>query len=93
MRVLSSAGFVDSADQIVKKIINAYLEPNKSFPELRQMASSGLIDPLRIFSEACRAESEGLDYGPPGRASHLRSLAGLDSAYCNQFECSGHSAP
>jgi hypothetical protein len=65
MRVLSSAAVVDSADQIVKRIINAYLEPNKTFPELRQMASSGLIDPLREFSEACRAESEGLDYGPP----------------------------
>ena len=66
MRVLSSARVVDSADQIVKKIINAYLEPNKTLPELRQMADSGLIDPLRNFSEACRAESESLRYGPPG---------------------------
>ena len=65
MRVLSSARVVDSADQIVKKIINAYLEPNKTLPELRQMANSGLIDPLRNFSEACRAESESLRYGPP----------------------------
>ena len=65
MRVLSSARVVDSADQIVKKIINAYLEPNKTFPELRQMANSGLIDPLRNFSEVCRAESESLDFGPP----------------------------
>src|SRR5215831_9601950 len=64
MRVLSSARVVDNADQIVKKVINAYLEPNKTFPELRQMANSGLIDPLRNFSEACRAESESLDYGP-----------------------------
>jgi len=30
MRVLSSARVVDSADQIVKKIIHTYLEPNKS---------------------------------------------------------------
>jgi hypothetical protein len=65
MRVLSTARVVDSADQIVKKIINAYLEPNKTLPELRQMANSGLIDPLRNFSEACRAESESLRYGPP----------------------------
>jgi hypothetical protein len=66
MRVLSSARVIDSADQIVKKIINAYLdEPNKTFPELRQMAESGLIDPLHNFSEACRAESEDLGYGPP----------------------------
>ena len=66
MRVLSSARVIDSADQIVKRIVNAYLEPNKTFPELREMADSGLIDPLRNFSEACRAESEALGYGPPG---------------------------
>jgi hypothetical protein len=64
MRVLSSARVIDSADQIVKKIINAYPEPNKTFSELRQMADSGLIDPLRNFSEACRAESESLHYRP-----------------------------
>src|SRR5262245_19212440 len=52
MRTLSSANVVARADQIVKKIINAYLEPNKTFPELREMADSGLIDPLRDFSEA-----------------------------------------
>jgi hypothetical protein len=66
MRVLSSARVVHSADQIVKTIIAAYLEPNKTFPELSKMASSGLIDPLREFSEAARAESERLKFGPPG---------------------------
>jgi hypothetical protein len=65
MRVLSSASVVDHADQIVKQILNAYLEPNKTVPELREMANSGLIDPLRNFSEACRAESERLHFGPP----------------------------
>ena len=65
MRVLSSASVVDHADQIVKQILNAYLEPNKTFPELHEMANSGLIDPLRNFSEACRAESERLHFGPP----------------------------
>ena len=65
MRVLSSASVVDHADQIVKQILNAYLEPNKTVPELREMANSGLIDPLRNFSEACRAESERLNFGPP----------------------------
>ena len=65
MRVLSSTRVVDSADQIVKTIIDSYLEPNKTFPELRQMAKSGLIDPLRNFSEACRSEAENLGFGPP----------------------------
>ena len=65
MRVLSSASVIDRADEILKKITNVYLEPNKAFPELSEMAKSGLIDPLRSFSEACRAESERLHFGPP----------------------------
>jgi hypothetical protein len=56
MRVLSAAAVVDSADKILKKIIETYLEPNKNFPELRQMVNSGMIDPLREFSVACREE-------------------------------------
>ena len=56
MRILSSAAVLDSANQILKKIVDTYLEPNKTFPELREMANSGLIDPLRNFSEACREE-------------------------------------
>jgi hypothetical protein len=60
MRILSSAEVVESADQIVKRIVDSYLEPNKTFHELREMANSGLIDPLRNFSEACRTEFEFL---------------------------------
>src|SRR5262249_23506680 len=56
MRILSSAAVVDSADRMLKKIVDTYLEPNKTFPELRQMTHDGLIDPLRDFSEACREE-------------------------------------
>ena len=64
MRVLSSASVIECADQIVKKIIASYLGPNKTLPELREMVTSGLIDPLREFSEAVRAESERLNFGP-----------------------------
>ncbi|HEX4988057.1 MAG TPA: hypothetical protein VFW91_04710 [Candidatus Binatia bacterium] len=35
-------------------IVNTYLAPNKTFPELRDMVNNGAIDPLRDFSEACR---------------------------------------
>ena len=45
---------IDRADEILKKITNTYLEPNKALPELSEMANTGLIDPLRNFSEACR---------------------------------------
>jgi hypothetical protein len=47
---------VGSANRMLKKIGDSYLEPNKKFPELRQMSDSGLIDLLRDFSEACREE-------------------------------------
>jgi hypothetical protein len=65
MRVLSSETVVTSAEHIVKTITDTYLEPNKTVPELRQMVEAGLLDPLRSFSESCRAESEGLGFGPP----------------------------
>jgi hypothetical protein len=65
MRVLSSTSVIECADQIVKKIIATYLEPNKTLPELAKMGTSGLIDPLREFSETVRAESERLNFGPP----------------------------
>ena len=65
MRVLSSTSVIECADQIVKRIIATYFEPNKALPELGKMVSSGLIDPLREFSEAVRAESERLNFWPP----------------------------
>jgi hypothetical protein len=30
--------------------------PNKTFPELRGLMNSDAIDPLRAFSEMCRAD-------------------------------------
>jgi hypothetical protein len=65
MRVLSSEAVVASAEQIVKGITDTYLEPNKTLPELRQMAETGLLDPLRNFAECCRAESASIGFGPP----------------------------
>jgi|SRR5215467_15639332 len=60
MRVLSSQTVLKHAEQIERTIIDAYLEPDKTFPELRKMANSGSLDLLRSFSEACRAEFESL---------------------------------
>jgi len=65
MRVLSSTSVIECADQIAKKIIATYLEPNKTLPELEKMAITGFIDPLREFSETVRAESERVNFGPP----------------------------
>ena len=54
MRVLSSTTTIESADKVARMIVNTYLAPNKTFPELRDMVNSGAIDLLRDFSEACR---------------------------------------
>lgn len=61
MRVLSSATVIEGAEQIVRIIVDTYLAPNKTFPELRQMVISGSLDPLHDFSEACRSELRSLD--------------------------------
>jgi hypothetical protein len=60
MRVLSSQQVVESAEKIGRKIIDTYLEPDKTFLELREMVVSGSIDILSDFSEACRAEFDSL---------------------------------
>jgi hypothetical protein len=65
MRILSSPKVVESADQIARKIVDTYLAPNKTFPELREMVSSGSLDLLRDFSDACRAEFEALQAAAP----------------------------
>lgn len=60
MRILSSPKVVETAEQIGRRILDTYLEPDRSFPELREMVNSGSIDLLRDFSEVCRAEFDSL---------------------------------
>ena len=60
MRILSSPKVVETAELVARRIIDTYLEPNKTFLELREMANSGSIDLLRDFGETCRAEFESL---------------------------------
>jgi hypothetical protein len=62
MRALSPSTIVQNADKVARMIVNTYLGPNKSFPELRDMVNSGAMDPLRDFSEACREEFDRLEY-------------------------------
>jgi hypothetical protein len=60
MRVQSSPKVVESAERIGRKIVDAYLAPDKSFLELREMLNSGAIDLHGEFSEACRVEFDSL---------------------------------
>ncbi len=56
MRVLSSPKVVESADKVVRVIIETYLAPNKTFVDVREILDNDAMDPLRDFSSACREE-------------------------------------
>ena len=60
MRILSSTKVVDIAERFAQKIVDTYLEPNKSFVELREMINSSSVNLMREFSTACREEFETL---------------------------------
>jgi hypothetical protein len=60
MRVLSSPKVFKSAQQAMRKILDTYLEPNKTFAELRAMVNSEEADLLFAFAEACHTEQESL---------------------------------
>jgi hypothetical protein len=60
MRVLSAPKVIDSAEQIGRKILDTYLEPDKSFLELREMVNSNSIRIIGDFSQACREGFESL---------------------------------
>ena len=58
MRALSSSPVVHRAEDVARKILDTYLEPDKTFVELREMAIDGAIDLLQGFSDACHEEFE-----------------------------------
>ena len=60
MRTLSSKPVVHCAEDVARKILDTYLEPDKNFVELREMAIDGTIDLLRGFSDACHDEFEDM---------------------------------
>ena len=49
---------IDTAESVAQKIVDTYLEPDKTLVELHSMVSDGRIDLLRDFSAACREEFE-----------------------------------
>jgi len=60
MRVLSSPTVVESAETVGRKILDTYLQPNRTFLDLREMVNNNAIDILDDFTEACRRELESL---------------------------------
>jgi len=61
MRVISSSPVVEKAETVVQLIFDTYSAPNKTFSELRDLMSSHAVNPLRAFSEECRAELQALN--------------------------------
>ena len=60
MRVLSSPAVVEQAEAVIRMIVDTYFAPNTTLPEVRKLMESRTIDPLRSFSEQCRAELQAL---------------------------------
>jgi hypothetical protein len=58
MRLVSSSRVVNCAEEVMRGVIAAYVEPNRTFDELRQLVQQGSEedDYLREFTDACRQE-------------------------------------
>jgi hypothetical protein len=59
IRLTSSKEVLASAEKLVRDIVKSYSEPNLSPEEIRSRALNG-NDPLRQFSETCRAELDSM---------------------------------
>ena len=60
MRVVSSPAVIEKAEAVVHLIIDTYFTPNKTLSEFRELMNGDTVNPLRIFSEQCRAELHAL---------------------------------
>jgi hypothetical protein len=60
MRVLSSSAVVKKAETVLQMVVDTYFQPNTTFPEFRELLKTHQMDPLRAFSEECRAELQAL---------------------------------
>ena len=55
MRLVSPPRIVNAAEEAMKAIVEAYLEPNRTLREIRILAQKGELDFLLKFGEECRA--------------------------------------
>ena len=59
IRLSSSEPVLQAAEQIIKAIVNTYSQPNLTPEQIQSRAVNGQ-DPLREFSDTCRAELDWL---------------------------------
>jgi hypothetical protein len=61
MRLISSTAVVSAAERVIRKIVDAYADPNRSFDEIRKhLEVRGNAEPLKDFTEACKLELDAL---------------------------------
>jgi hypothetical protein len=58
MRLIAPGPVVDAAEDAMKTIVEAYLEPNRTLSEIRTLAQRGELDFLSRFGDECRLELE-----------------------------------
>src|SRR5262245_52372484 len=56
MRIVSSPQIIESADKVVRVIIETYPAPNKTLRDASEILNNEAMNPLREFSNACREE-------------------------------------
>ena len=59
IRLSSSEPVLQTAEEVIKTIVNTYPEPNLTADQIESRAVSGQ-NPLRQFSDTCRTELESL---------------------------------
>jgi hypothetical protein len=59
IRLSSSSGVLAKAEEVIKTILNTYPQPNLTAEQIEFRAANG-EDPLRQFSNTCRAELESM---------------------------------
>ena len=59
IRLSSSSRVLETAEEVIRNILNSYPQPNLTPEQIESRALSG-EDPLRRFSDMCRTELEAL---------------------------------
>jgi hypothetical protein len=60
IRLLASEPVLSASEDLVKRIVERFGEPNLTIEQLRAVALSAKADPLDVFSSACRKELRDL---------------------------------
>ncbi|HTV31185.1 MAG TPA: hypothetical protein VMF32_25855 [Xanthobacteraceae bacterium] len=63
MRLISSEVVIKTAEHVIRTVIKAYADPNRTFDDLRSGLIRGdihLDSPLKEFTDACKAELHAL---------------------------------